>query len=215
MTDFVPQSLSDMVAGELRGEIAAVSRNLAAVVADPQTREASQRPATMGRRLGTVTAVNNIFSFPLSADVMLNDTTIPGCSPQSTYRPQVGDLVWLEFLGPDAHISAPLTTDANRKWNNLTLSGAWTLSGTTPAYWRDPLGMVHLRGAMQAGANGVFATMPAGFRPPHDKVFSVPTSDGVSWVFSAVVARAAGNLEYIGPAAPVAAYVDGITFRID
>jgi hypothetical protein len=220
MSDFTPASLTEMVASDVREEVASVSRSLAALMADPQTRAPEHRPAFMGRRMGVVTAVSDFPLFPLVADVELNDTVIPGCSPQSTYRPIVGDLVWLEFLGPDPHISPPLATEANRKWNDFTLGSGWSTygSGTSfPSYWRDAQGVVHLEGAMAGGAAGsVFATLPVGFRPRNDKAFPATYSNGTSYVAGMIAVRSStGNLEWHGGAAPVTAFLDGITFRID
>lgn len=208
-------SLSAMV-GETQQGVASLTRSLAALIADPQSKAADSRLPTMGRRMGVVTAVNSLPTLPLTADVEVNNSVIPGCSPQSTYRPQVGDLVWLEFLGTDPHISPPLSTVANRIWNNLTLLNGWSGYLTTlPAYWRDPMGIVHIEGSMDSGTAGVFAVLPAGFRPWDDRAFSIPYSDGVTWSHAVVGIHPNGNMEYFGPSAPVAAFLDGITFRID
>lgn len=217
MSDFTPDSLAGMV--EVRAEVASVTRAMAAIMADPQSRAAERRPAFMGRRMAVVTAVNDVPGFPLTADVELDQTVIPGCSPQSTYRPMVDDLVWLEFLGPDPHISPPLATDANRKWNDMTLAGAWTAYGGGtgfPSYWRDPLGIVHIEGAMAGGAAGsVFTTLPDGYRPWADRAFPAVYSNGVVFDMALIAVRTTGNIEWLGPAAPVSVFIDGITFRID
>lgn len=208
-------TLTAMV-GETKSELGSLARNLAALMADPQSKAADRRLPTMGRRMGVVTGVTVLPTFPLTADVEVNGTIIPGCSPQSTYRPQVGDIVWLEFLGADPHISAPLMTAANRVWNNLTLLNGWSPYLTSaPAYWRDPTGVVHIEGSMDSGTAAVFATLPPDFRPWADRSFSVPYSDGVSWFHSLVAVRTTGNMEFFGPSAPTAVFLDGITFRID
>lgn len=200
--------------------LSSLTRQLAAVMADPTTKAPEKRPATLGRRMAEVTVVN--LGPPLTADVLLNGTTIPGASPQSTYRPQVGDLVWLEFLGTDAHISPPLTSDLNRKWNALTLVPAWveyTAGGAVvpPGYWRDAQGIVHLRGTVAAGANGtIVAVLPAGYRPPI--TFSghpVYAFAGGVPVAAVVAVSADGSILYYGPGAPQAVALDSIHFRID
>lgn len=218
MSDFTPDSLAGMV--EVRAEVASVTRAMAAIMADPQSRAAERRPAFMGRRMAVVTAVNDLPLYPLTADVELDQTVIPGCSPQSTYRPMVGDLVWLEFLGPDPHISPPLTTDANRKWNDLTLINGWSAYGSStsfPAYWLDAQGFVHIEGAMDGGTGFVaFASVGADLAPWADRAFSVPYSDGTSFLHALVAVRTGtGNMEFIGPSAPVAVFLDGINWRID
>lgn len=206
--------------GEAQGELSSLAHSMAALMADPQSRSADRRLPTMNRRMGVVTAVSNLPTFPLTATVEVNGTSIPGCSPQSTYRPQVNDIVWLEFLGADPHISPPLATWANRKWNDFTLGSGWSAYGTgtsLPSYWRDPLGIVHLEGAMKDGAAGsVFATLPAGYRPRNDKAFPATYSNGATYLAGMIAIRSAtGNCEWHGGAAPVTAFLDGITFRID
>jgi hypothetical protein len=217
MSDF--PTLAAMV-GEAQGELSSLAHSMAALMADPQSKAADRRLPTMNRRMGVVTEVFTLPLFPPTATVEVNGTEIPNCSPQSTYRPQVGDLVWLEFLGADPHISPPLSTYENRKWNDMTLQGAWTSYGggtSFPSYWRDPMGIVHLEGALDGGAsNSVFATLPAGYRPRDDKAFITVYSNGASLLMGVIGARSAtGNLEWIGPAAPTTVWLDGITFRID
>jgi hypothetical protein len=214
-------TLSALV-GETQEGVAGLARSMAALMADPQSKAADRRLPTMGRRMGVVTAVNTLPLLPLTADVEVNGTVIPGCSPQSTYRPQVGDLVWLEFLGADPHVSPPLTTYANRVWNLLTLNSPWVPmndAGWTldPAYWRDPLGIVHLIGSAKSGAhNTVIATLPAGYRPPGNSGFAVYCYDaGIAPAVGHVAISAVGNLLYLGPATPAHVALDGITFRID
>lgn len=209
-------TLADIVAlrAGVQAQVADLARTVAAVMADPRTLPAGSRPVTMGRRMAVVVTVNP--GPPLTADVELNGIVLPGVSPQSTYRPQVDDIVWLEFLGPDPHISAPITSDGNRSWTALSLTGGWsTYGGVTPGYWRDPLGMVHLRGIMAGGANGVFSSLPSTYHPSADRAFSVPTSDGVAWNHSLIVARSSGNLEFIGPATATETFIDGVHFRVD
>jgi hypothetical protein len=208
--------MSDLPIAEVRSEVAGLARSMAALMADPQTRSADSRPVTMGRRMAVVTAVNP--GPPLTADVELNSTIIPGVSPQSTYRPQVNDIVWLEFLGADAHISPPLTTEANRKWNLLSVGGGWgAVAGyLAPAYWRDPLGMVHLVGTVGGGATGsTIATLPSGFRPPGSGLFAAGCiSGGVAWP-ATIVVNNAGAIVYDGTAAPTRVGLDTVHFRVD
>lgn len=208
-------TLADVVAlrAGVQAQVADLARTLAAAIADPRSLPAGARPVSMGRRMAVVVSVNP--GPPLTADVELNGVTLPAVSSQSTYRPQVDDLVWLEFLGPDAHISAPITSEGNRGWTDLALSGGWsTFGGVTPGYWRDPMGMVHLRGIMAGGPNGVFSSLPATYRPAFDSGFSVPTFDGSVWAQSVIVARFGGNLEFIGPTS-AETFLDGVHFRID
>ncbi len=199
------------------------AQSMAALMADPQARSAERRLPTMNRRMGVVTAVSILPTFPVYADVEVNGQVIPGCSPQSTYRPQVGDLVWLEMLGADPHISPPLTTYDNRKWNNLTLQGAWVqMTGggwdaSVAAYWRDPAGIVRLRGSVKSGAHNSFiATLPAGYRPPVQCGFSVYCYDsGGTAAIGQVAIATTGTLLYLGPTGSAHVALDGVSFRID
>lgn len=65
-----------------------------------------------------------------------------------------------------------LATAINRalaapSWTALSLVNGWAASGTVvPAYYVDPLGFVHLRGALAGGTTGtVCATLPVDARP--------------------------------------------------
>lgn len=171
----------------------------------------------VGRRLAVVTAVNA--GPPLTADVTLDGASIPGVAPQSSYRPIVDDFVWLEMVGTEAHISAPLATDGNRKWNTLTLNGGsgWLSVGNpyaVPGYWRDPTGMVFLRGAAKSGTTITnIATLPAGFRPPTncEEILPVAINGGTSTVSVA----SNGDVLYLGPTTPTYVGLGSIRFRID
>jgi hypothetical protein len=196
---------------DIEAALTALTRNLAAALVPDRDKPRTNQPTFLGRRMAVVTVVNT--GPPLTADVTVGAVTIPGASPQSTYRPQVGDIVWLEMAGTDPQISPPVTTDANRKWNTSTLAGAWTVVGQTPGYWRDPTGMVYLRGAIGGGAlPSTITTLPSGFRPPAFCGFAVPR-DGA---FGMVSVDNAGVVSYqAGAAAPAALYLDGVHFRVD
>jgi len=215
---FLPTSLSDMVGDG--GEVAGVARNLAARLASPSTLSADQRPITMSRRMAVVTTVNA--GPPVTADVDLNGVTIPGISPQSTYRPLPGDIVWLEFMGADAHISPPLTSDDNFKWRTLTLGSGWTTyagAWDEPLrYYRDPLGFVHLKGSVAGGAMGsTISTLPLTYRPNQTYAgFSCYCFGGAGMQAGGVAIQGStGNILYEGPSSPVQVALDGITFRVD
>ncbi len=220
MSDQPPsiETLLGMVTGESPA-LGALARQVAALMADPRSKPADQRPVTMTRRQATVTAVN--LGPPLTADVELNGETIPGASPQRTYRPIVGDEVWLEFHGAEAHISPPVTSEDNFAWTTLTLGSGWSTFGPWAAplaYHRDAAGFVHLRGSVAGGADGsTVATLPAGFRPATASGFGVtawPTSGTREAAFIAINATT-GDIAFAGTGAPYQVPLDGITFRID
>jgi hypothetical protein len=57
----------------------------------------------------------------------------------------------------------PLTGSA---WIVPTLLNSWVATSSAVGYMKDPLGLVHLRGRVTAGASGtVLFNLPAGFRP--------------------------------------------------
>lgn len=70
--------------------------------------------------------------------------------------------------------TVPLTGSA---WIAPTLLNSWANYGSTYAtagYLKDPLGFVHLKGAIQTGASGTSAfTLPAGYRPGGDAQFPI------------------------------------------
>ena len=199
---------------DLDAALTAVTRAAGAAMVSVRERTTGQ-PVYVGRRLGVVSAVSA--SPTWTADVTLAGEVIPGAVPQSTYRPFVGDFVWLEFAGPDAHICAPLVTDANRKWNTVSLAAGWTLNGHAVAWWRDPTGMVFMRGTVQGGAvASVIATLPAGVgaRPGSYSAWAVACFGASS--FGVVDVTTGGVITYLaGPAAPTAVFLDTIHFRID
>lgn len=213
------ETLLGMVAGE-DPALGAIARQMAALLADPRSLSADARPVTMTRRQATVIAVD--LGPPLTATVELNGVPIPGASPQRTYRPIVGDEVWLEFHGTEAHISPPVTSDANFRWNALALAGAWvtySLWAVPAQYHRDAAGWVNLRGAISSGAAASnITTMPAGFRPPvgySGHSVTVLVSPTVREAGLITISATTGAVDYQGPATPYFVPLDGIRFRID
>jgi hypothetical protein len=113
VSNFGPQSLTDAVAAlsgqdpvETEAALATITRSAAAAMVPDREQSRTDQPTFLGRRMATVIGVN--LGPPLTADVEMNGVLIPGASPQVTYRPAEGDIVWLEFAGTDAHISPPL-----------------------------------------------------------------------------------------------------------
>jgi hypothetical protein len=56
---------------------------------------------------------------------------------------------------------------ADPEWQNLILAGTWAAANlTTPRFYKDPWGWVHLEGAAYNGAlASTIATLPSGYRP--------------------------------------------------
>jgi hypothetical protein len=60
-------------------------------------------------------------------------------------------------------------------WANV--GGDWAKA----TYWRDPMNVVHLSGAIDGGATATAAfTLPPGFRPKGDESFVIPTDLGTA-----------------------------------
>jgi hypothetical protein len=60
-------------------------------------------------------------------------------------------------------------------WIAPTLNGVWANygSGYAPAgYYKDALGVVHLRGLVASGTSTLVFTLPAGYRPEYHQVFA-------------------------------------------
>lgn len=106
----------------------------------------------------------------------------------------------------------PQNTPVLEQWNAATLNNSWVYFGapTNPVgYWKDPVGIVHLRGVVKSGTIGLSVfTLPVGYRPLNTEYFAV-VSNGA---FGRVVIGSDGG---VTPDIGSNAYVtfDGITFR--
>lgn len=71
----------------------------------------------------------------------------------------------------------PAPTPAPEGWKTPTMQNYWVHWGegaNVPGYWKDPHGVVHLRGLVRSGTVGqAIFTLPAGYRPVAREVFSV------------------------------------------
>ena len=71
--------------------------------------------------------------------------------------------------------------DFENSWDNV--GGDWAVA----SYWRDPMQMLHLSGAIAGGTTGTVAfTLPPGFRPKGDESFVIPTDIGTATATIAV-----------------------------
>lgn len=119
-------------------------------------------------------------------------------------------------------------------WNEVTAFGTCSTMGSlwdnynattnsTAAYYRDPLGVVHLKGtiacggdpAALGGSHGIFE-LPPGYLPAKDENFITPSAGGASVV---LVAGASGaDVRWVGGADPGSngfLDLDGISFRCE
>lgn len=83
------------------------------------------------------------------------------------------------------------------------------------AFWKDPLGFVHLIGAVKSGTSGTTAfTLPPGFRPPAYMVFPSVKQDGGTTSIARVDVNTDGTV--VPQTAPATGYIvlNGIYFKL-
>jgi hypothetical protein len=85
---------------------------------------------------------------------------------------------------------------------------------STPGFYKDPLGVVHLRGAVQSGTSSNNATgdvfvLPEGYRPAQNQQFNGGDASGSGQI--AVLST--GEVRALNGAGNVLLTVDGFTFR--
>ncbi|CAJ0899785.1 hypothetical protein R6138_04373 [Ralstonia thomasii] len=102
-------------------------------------------------------------------------------------------------------------TPVLEQWNAPTLTNTWAnLAGFNPAgYWKDPLGIVHLRGVIASGTiNTAAFTLPAGYRPANTERFVAISNDAIGRLevsSAGIVTPVIGSNVYFA--------LDGMTFR--
>ncbi|MBD2037669.1 hypothetical protein H6F76_22175 [Leptolyngbya sp. FACHB-321] len=96
-------------------------------------------------------------------------------------------------------------------WQTPTLQNGWvnySKAYNAPAYFKDSLGIVHLKGLVRAGSGNIF-TLPAGWRPASRELHAVATHPGemgrIDVLTNGQVFMVKGNNTWIS--------LDGITFR--
>jgi hypothetical protein len=89
---------------------------------------------------------------------------------------------------------------------------------STAAYYRDPLGVVHLKGTVSCstapGIGSPIFGLPAGYAPAKDENFSAPSAGGAT----VILVRADGSVKWPGGTSPGAGGfldLDGISFRCE
>jgi glycerol-3-phosphate acyltransferase PlsY len=90
-------------------------------------------------------------------------------------------------------------------WVNL--GGAYSVAG----YFRDTLGMVHLRGVIAAGSvwTAVMFVLPVGYRPSYEAVFPVVSNNALG----RLDIDTSGNVFMSGAGSTAWVSLDGISFR--
>ena len=96
-------------------------------------------------------------------------------------------------------------------WVAPTLLNSWVNGGfgfNTAGYWKDPWGVVHLRGFISGGVSGTsMFLLPAGYRPQFKDRFPIWANSA----FGSLEVQSSGNVTMIAGTSPV--FLDGITFR--
>jgi len=119
------------------------------------------------------------------------------------------------------NVDGTLTTTGGivgEAWTNITtFSGDWVAYGGTtyapPGYWKDALGIVHLRGLVKYGTAPITLpsspfTLPTGYKPQYASVFACVTNEA----FGRVDVLANGQV-LVRSSSSVYVSLDGISFR--
>jgi hypothetical protein len=98
-------------------------------------------------------------------------------------------------------------------WKLLPLVNSWVYYGApwpVPAYYKDALGIVHLKGLIKSGVAGtVFTTLPVGYRPLESCIYVVSSND----VYGRVDVGSNGTIIAGANASPIWISLETITFR--
>lgn len=85
---------------------------------------------------------------------------------------------------------------------------------STAAFYQDPLGVVHLKGTLSPGTNGIVAfTLPPGYRPSQDLLMAAGAGGIDATQVSQVLVRADGSVDPACGGSPCTVGIDGLTFR--
>ena len=119
---------------------------------------------------------------------------------------------------PNPTLKAPEAWHVVGAMGQPAFQGAWVNvdpSGPTAAFYRDPFGIVHLKGLIEDGGNGTTAfTLPAGYRPAFTSNFpSVSYASPVSVANILISALGAVNPFAANASTADGITLDGITFR--
>lgn len=167
-------------------------------------------------RRGVVTAVS-----PLEVSVgggsPLPAFAVDGCALSVNDQVSViqqGSQVVVQGRLTDDPVDAPPVPES---WINVSggvgFTGTWANFGSgrnDAGYYKDPLGVVHLRGLVKSGTigTGIF-TLPSGYRPPNIQVHAVASNAAFGYLdisTAGVVRPLVGNTAWVS--------LDGITFRV-
>ena len=72
----------------------------------------------------------------------------------------------------------------------------FSVSEETAAFMKDSMGFVHLKGLVKSGTAGPIFTLPAGYTPVANPIFTVPTNNGINWLFGGIQVAADGKVYF-------------------
>lgn len=129
---------------------------------------------------------------------------------KSYFDTTLGYPVYLASVKPSVWVAGTVPSEAVI---TPTFLNAWVDSGApyqTTRYWKDPAGVVHLRGRINGGTIGLAAfTLPVGYRPAATESFAQASAGafGALNVFAdgSVVPAVGSNVSF---------WLSGITFRV-
>lgn len=178
-------------------------------------------------------------SAEVSTDIWLNDNDVVSLfvsAGATAWNIQAGGPSGLDALSPYLrawkHVQGPKgdkgdpggtgvpTSDA---WTTPSLLNGWSAYGSpyeTPGYYKDPLGIVHLKGLCNQPSSRLqtIFTLPTGYRPLNTALFTVVSQDSFGQVRIGGPVGTGPSDGQVLPTAPIAASagwisLDGITFR--
>ncbi len=109
-------------------------------------------------------------------------------------------------------------THASEAWTAITLVNSWVNFGSgynTAAFFKDPVGVVHLRGLIRSGtttAGTLLFTLPAGYRPAAIELFNVQTLVSSTYTIGRVDINTSGQAIF-QTGGNTYLSLDGLTFR--
>lgn len=87
---------------------------------------------------------------------------------------------------------------------------AWGAGEAVPAYWKDPLGFIHLKGVIKSGTVGNTAfTLPPGYRPQEKMTFSTISNGALG----RVDVTTGGAVQPVTPSNTAYVVLNGMYFR--
>lgn len=120
--------------------------------------------------------------------------------------------------GPAGSVAAPEAFREVGTAGKPPFENGWTNFGPglydTAAFYKDPLGVVHLKGTVKDGSIATIFTLPAGYRPAKSQFFAISAGNafGVVLVRGLTEGGQAGRVHFNAGATSFAS-LDGITFR--